>query len=189
MEEIEVKFLDVDKVSFEEKLVSFGATKVGDFEYRRKNYDFPDMSLSSVEAWVRLRDEGNQITLSYKQRTGIVEDALRDGGMKEIELVVNDFDTADQFLGAIGLVEKIYKENKRTRYMLDDVEVDIDSWPLMPTYVELEGKNWEAVTAVAAKLGFDWSTHVVGTAMDIYKVYGIDEKEYSVFTFDRQIKK
>ncbi len=189
MEEIEAKFLNIDKASFEEKLIALGAVKIADYNYRRRNYDFPDGRLAAAEAWVRLRDEGDKITFTYKQRMDVGEDALRSGSMKEIETVVGDFDVADQLLQAIGLKEKIYKENKRTRYTLDGVELDIDSWPLIPPYLEIEGKSWESVQAVAEKLGFDWKDHVRGTNGEIYKTYGIAEKNYSILTFDRQVEK
>jgi len=189
MEEIEAKFLNIDKVSFEEKLVSLGAKKIADYNYRRRNYDFPDGRLNDIDAWVRLRDEGDKITFTYKQRTGVTDDALRDGSMKEIETTIGDFDIGDQLLQAIGLRERIYKENKRTRYTLDGVEIDIDTWPLIPPYVEIEGKSWEAVQSVAEKVGFDWKDHVRGTNKLIYQQYDIDETSYSILTFDRQVKK
>ncbi len=32
------------------------------------------------------------------------------------------------------------QENKRCHYILEDVEIDIDSWPMIPDYIEIEGK-------------------------------------------------
>jgi adenylate cyclase class 2 len=189
MEEIEAKFLNIDKQAFEEKLVLLGATKVGDYNYKRKIYDYPDQRLDAKGAWVRLRDEGDKVTMTYKEHMGSVSDSLRDGTVKEIEIVVSDFKIGDALLHALGLVQYMYKENKRTRYMLDGVEVDIDSWPLIPPYVEIEGSSWEEVEAIAVKVGFDWNNRILGTNGEIYKTYGIDEGAYSVFTFEEQIKR
>jgi adenylate cyclase class 2 len=189
MEEIEAKFLNIDKEAFEQKLLSFGAQKVGDYNYKRKIYDFPDGSLDAKGAWVRLRDEGEVVTMTYKQRINNESDSLQDAGVTEIEIKVSDFETGDKLLQAMGLVQYMYKENKRTRYMLDDIEVDIDTWPLIPSYVEIEGKSWEGVRALATKLGFNWNDRILGTNGQIYGVYGIDEGSYSVFTFDEQIKR
>lgn len=188
MEEIEAKFLNIDKQAFEEKLVLLGAVKVGDYEYRRKIFELPNGGLGKG-AFIRLRDDGTKVTFTYKQRFGITSDSLRDGGMNEIETTIGDFETGTQILLAMGLEEVIYKENRRTRYILDGVELDIDSWPLIPPYLEVEGKSWEEVEAVSKKLGLDWSDHVRGMNSEIYETYGIDEQSYSVFTFDRQIKK
>lgn len=188
MEEIEAKFINIDKAALEEKLVSLGAEKQGDYNYRRKIYDFTDGRLDKIHAWIRLRDEENKITISYKQRFDDEADTLREGGTKEIELTVSDFETAEQLLATLGLVELMYKENKRTRYILDGVEIDIDTWPLIPPYVEIEGKSWESVQATAEKLGFVWSEHLRGTNRAIYSNYGISESDFKVLTFDRQEK-
>jgi adenylate cyclase class 2 len=138
-----------------------------------------------------LRDEGEKITLAYKQRLGVkVNDgSISDDGMKEIEVVVSDFNLTDQFLKSINLIEKFYEENKRERYILDEVEIDIDTWPMIPTYVEFEGSSWDSVKKVSEKLGFNWEDHLRCTTMQIYRKYGIEENDYSVITFIEQIKK
>lgn len=190
MEEIEVKFLDVDVQKLKERLVINNAQFIDSFEYRRKVYDLPDKSLAKEKhAWIRLRDEGEKVMLAYKQRIGVGEDHLHDTGMKEIELEVSDFGVTDQFLKEVGFVEKFYEENNRERYLLDNVEIDIDTWPMIPEYVELEGNSWEAVEKLAKKLGLDWSKHLRCSTMQIYAKYGINENDYSVITFIEQIKK
>ncbi len=192
MEEIEVKFLEVDVGDLKDKLKLHNAKFIGEFDYKRKAYDFPGLTLSkNHHAWVRLRDEGERVTLAYKQRMGVkVNDgSAPDEGMKEIEVVVSDFNLTDQLLKSIGLIEKFYEENKRERYVLDQVEIDIDTWPMIPTYVEFEGSSWESVELVSRKLGFDWGKHMRCSTMQIFKKYGIDENDYSVITFLEQIKK
>ena len=190
MEEIEVKFLEVDILKLKEKLELNKAQFVGSFDYKRKVYDFEGLSLAKTRhAWVRLRDEGEKVTLAYKERIGIGKNNLKDVGMKEVEVVVSDFNLTDQFLKSIGLVEKFYEENKRERYILDGVEIDIDTWPMIPTYVELEGSSWDHVKLVAQKLNFNWNENVRCSTMQIYEKYGINENDYSVITFIEQIKK
>ncbi len=190
MEEIEVKFLDIHKEALEQKLLSFGAVKVGDYNYRRKVFDFPDGRLDKDGGWIRLRDEGEQITLTYKQRFGVASSKeLLGGGMNELEVKVSNFEETEKILAAIGLVELIYVENKRTRYTLDGVEVDIDTWPLLDPHVEIEGKSWDAVQAMALKLGLNWEERVSGSSRAVYKKRGFDEDSYKVLTFKEQIKK
>ena len=192
MEEIEAKFLDVDVLRLKQKLESNGAQFIGSFDYKRKSYDFEGLLLAkSRHGWVRLRDEGERVTLAYKQRLGVKtnDGSISDLGMKEIEVVVSDFNLTDQFLKSIGLIEKFYEENKRERYIFDEVEIDIDTWPMIPTYVEFEGSSWEHVKKVAEKLGFNWEEHLRCTTMQIYRKYGIEENDYGVITFIEQIKK
>ena len=189
MEEIEAKFLDINEDELKAKLESLDARFIGEFDYKRKTYDYADKSLKAKNAWVRLRDEGDRIALTYKQRLGVGENSMKDKGMKEVEVVVSDFVVTANLLKEIGLVEKFYEENKRVRYVLDNVEIDIDTWPMIPTYVELEGSSWESVQAVAQKLGFKWEDHLRCSTMQVYENYGINENDYSVITFVEQIKK
>ncbi len=189
MEEIEVKFLDINILSLEEKLKSLGAKKIGDFLYKRKSYDFSDKRLEKENAWVRLRDEGDRVTMAFKQRLGVSIHSGKDQGMKEIEIIVSDFNLADQFLYAIGLKEKFYEENKRLRYVLNNVVLDIDTWPMLNPYLEIEGPSWEKVEDMAKTLGLNWEDHVRCSTMQIYDMAGINENDYSVITFEKQIKK
>ena len=74
MEEIEVKFLDINPAAIQERLKNIGANKVGQYFYRRRVFDYPDLRLDKQGAWIRLRDEGDKITLTFKQR-GFHEEA------------------------------------------------------------------------------------------------------------------
>jgi adenylate cyclase class 2 len=71
MEEIEVKFLNVDVKALEAKLAAIGASKSFERMYRRKVYDFPDLRLNAQRAWIRVRDEGEKVTMGCKQRKNL----------------------------------------------------------------------------------------------------------------------
>lgn len=188
MEEIEAKFLEIDIKKIIEKLDSLGAKKNFDITYRRRVFDFPNYSLESNHSWLRLRDEGDRITLAYKKRFGVGE-KFKDMGMNETEIIVSDFNKTADILLSIGMIEKFYEENKRLKYTLDGVEFCIDEWPLIPPYLEIEGRNWAEIENMAIKLDLNWREHIRCSTMQIYKHYGIDEKEYSVLTFEEQTKK
>ena len=191
MEEIEIKFLDIDREQLEKKLVALGAKKAGEYHYRRAVFDYPDFRLDAQAAWLRLRDEGDQITLTFKQRLGVKKGSLKgdDAGMYEKEVVVNDFDTTREIILKTGLVDKMYQENKRTRYILDGVECDIDTWPLIPTYLEIEGDSWEKVDAVAENLGFKKEDAKKFSTNQIYRLHGLDDRNFLKLTFDEQIER
>lgn len=140
-------------------------------------------------SWLRLRDEGDKVTLTYKKRFGVGDNRLKDGGMHEVEVITNDFEKTAQLLLSIGMVEKFYEENKRVKYILNDVEFCIDTWPLIPTYLEIEGPTWEAVEEATKTIDLDWSSHIRCSTMQIYENYDINENDYSVLTFDKQVKK
>ncbi len=190
MEEIEIKFLEVNREILEQKLVSLGATKVGEYHYRRIVFDYPDFRLDKQSSWLRLRDEGDKTMLTFKRRLKHEgQTSGNDVGMYEKETEVGDFETTREVILKLGLVEKMYQENKRTRYILDGVECDIDTWPLLPPYLEIEGKTWDEVYAIAKKLGFKREDAKIFSTNQIYKLRGLDDRNYTKLTFDEQIER
>jgi adenylate cyclase class IV len=190
-EEIEIKFLEVDVPTLEARLKNYGAERVGETLSRITNFDFPDYRLKAENAWVRLRTEFGKTTLTFKQRLGVQshDTSIRDEGMKEIEITVSDFEITRKLLHAIGMIEKFSQERKRVHWQKVDLSFDIDTWPLIPPYFEIEGTSWESVEKAAGDLGFNYEEHLRCTAGNILKKYGYADHDYSVFTFDTQIKK
>jgi adenylate cyclase class 2 len=191
MEEKEVKFLNVNKEELENKIAGLGATKEGDYFYKREVFDYPDFRLDKNGAWLRLRDEGNRITLSYKQRLGIKSEdgSISDESMKEVEIVVNDFEKTAVLLKELGFIEKHYAENKRTRWRKDGVEFDIDTWPALEPYLEIESSTWEKVDEAIAWLGLDPKDKKIFSTNQIYKMKGMDIIDYIRLTFDGLVKR
>lgn len=189
-QEIEAKFLNIDKADMVTKLEKLGATKAFEILYRRKVFDYPDRRLDKDASWIRLRDEGNQITLAYKHRLGVTDLAAghNDEGMEELEVIVNDFDTTAEILLKTGLEIKHYAENRRIRYMLDNIEVDIDEWPLLNPYLEIEASSWGKVDTTAQKLDLDPAEKVICSSNQIYKRQGITFNDYAIITFNQQVK-
>lgn len=186
-EEIECKFLEVDPKELEKKLKKLGATREFKRLFKRYVFDFPDLRLNDQSSWLRVRDEGDKVTMAFKQRLGVVE-GQSDQGMHEVEVEVSSFEHTAKLLRAIGMKPKFYEENWRTQYRLGDVEFMIDEWPLIPPYVEIEADSWGKVDAAAQKLGFDLADKLVCSTAQVYKHYGIRENDYSVLTFDKQEK-
>lgn len=70
-------------------------------------------------------------------------------------------------------IETIKKKNRAT-YDCDGVEIDIDSWPLIPTYIEIENDSLELIKKTVGKLGLQNNEVVSCNTADVYKRYGID---------------
>ena len=127
--EYEVRVLEINKEEMIKKLESLHAERVGEFNQKRYVYD----TIPKEDGkWIRLRTNGKETTLTYKDITSNKID-----GTKEVEIVVSDIEATNELLNRIGFFSKAYQENDRIRYMLDGVEIDIDSWPLIPTYLEI----------------------------------------------------
>ena len=165
--EIEEKILEINVEEITKKLEQLKAIKVGEWNQKRYVYDFNPKRENS---WIRLRDTGKQVTLAYKN----VEKYSIDG-TNEIEVEVSNFEETNQLLEILGYKAKTYQENKRIRYILDDVEIDIDTWPLIPTYMEIEGKSIADVKKTEKLLEIDEDKITNITCQDIYlEKYGID---------------
>lgn len=191
MEEFEVKFLGIDPATIEAKLVELGATKAFDRVFHRAVFDYADLRLDKAAAWVRVRDEGEQVTMSFKQRLEADQSNVHsnDAGMIEEEVVVSDFETACKILRHIGLTDKFFMENRRVQYHLDGVEVDIEYWPLIEPYIEIEGGSWEDVDKTIVSLGLNPDDKKIFSTTQIYEQQGIRDKDYQILTFEKQVKK
>ena len=190
-EEIEVVYTDIDVKDIEQRLKKIGAKKIEDILYRIAVFDYPDLRLEKKYSWVRLRSRGNKTTLTYKQRMGIGKGGAdnEDLGMKEIETMVGDFEQAKEFLLSIGLIIKLEQDKKRIRWQKDDVVFDIDFWPMLNPYLEIESDNMEKIDQAIDELGLDINKKRIINNWEIYKEAGINLGDYQVMTFDRQIKK
>jgi len=59
-------------------------------------------------------------------------------------------------------------------WLVDGVEVTIDTWPWLSSFVEVEGEGEDAVRKVAEKIGFLWEDAVFGAVDVLYcRKYGI----------------
>jgi adenylate cyclase, class 2 len=191
MEEIEVKFLNIDSASIEKKLVTIGAERMFEKLYRRRIFDYPDLRLHKKGAWIRLRDEGEKITLTYKERIGMktFDGKTNDDSMEEIEINVSDFDKTAELLNKAGFIEKFYQENKRIRYQLSDIEFDIDFWPQIEPYLEIEATSWEKIDEAIKLLGLNPKDKKIFSTTQVYRLKGIEDIDYKEITFERMVKR
>lgn len=180
--EIEAKFLEIDKAALIQKLRDLGARDRGEVHQRDVIfYDGAGEWVKTGKQFVRVRQEGDKISLTYKHE--------KDGsltGVQEIEFSIDDLEKATSFLLEIGLIIAREQEKYRHTFIMDGVNVDIDTWPKIPTWVELEGPTEEAVKQAALRLGFNWERAVFGTAQSaIEKYYKIPLRKVRYFTFAR----
>ncbi len=164
--EIEATFINIDVDEIRDKLKQIDAICVlPERLMKRKVFDFPGSPLQNKGGWVRVRDEGNKITTSYKeeQRKNDVE------GTVESQVVIDSFESMCSIYEQIGLEQKAYQETKRESWKLGNVEIEIDTWPWIPTFLEVEGLNKKDLKKIADKLGLDWEDALFG---DVTVVYG-----------------
>lgn len=165
--EIEAKWLDIDPDELRSKLKAVGAKLIKpERPMKRKNFDFPKGGLQKIGGWVRVRDEGGKITMTYKQ---LNDRTLH--GTKEVNLVIDNFDAACELMKAIGLVQTSYQETRRESWKINDVEIEIDTWPWIPTFVEIEAPSEAPLRETAKKLDLDMSVALHGSVEVAYQKY------------------
>lgn len=164
--EIEVKFVDVDIDDIRQRLEEAGA---------ELEQPMRDMKRALIEEehhaaenmFIRVRDEGDKVTLCLKKKTKSLEASTIDSTY-EIETTIGDFDTAVELFKVAGWHYITYQESRRETWRYGDVEVVIDEWPWIQPYIEIEGASEEAVKQAAADLGFDWTEAMFGSVDIIY---------------------
>lgn len=189
MEECEVKFLNIDPEALEKQILELGGEKQFDRIFKRVVLDYPDWRLNEDKSWVRVRDEGDKVTFSFKKRIDAAEDGSNDKTMIEHEVVVSDFEETIELLHQIGMIDKFYEENRRVQYKLDDVELDIDYWPQLKPYLEIEAASWDKVDAMIEKLGLNPDDKKIYSTHQIYAENGIEEHDYKRITFEEMVKR
>jgi adenylate cyclase, class 2 len=181
-QEIEVRFLEIDKEKLIQKLKSLNAEDLGE-DYLKEViiYDKEKLWPTKENKFVRIRKNREGIFLSYKHH---YKNSAT--GTKEIEIRIDDLNKAKELMEEIGLVAYREQEKYRHSFKLGEVMIDIDTWPAIPTYVEIEGASEESIQDAAEKLGFDWSKAVFENAgLVIKNYYNINVFDLRYFTFER----
>jgi len=169
--EYEATFPNIDKERIRTTLRKINAELVRpEFLQKRVVFNLPSGHEISG-GWVRVRDEGDKITMSLK-----IVDGAKIENQKEIFLNINDFNAAEELLTNLGCERKAYQESKRELWMIDDVEITIDEWPFLEPFVEIEGKSEKEVKLIADKMGLDYSKAIFCSVATLYsKKYNLSE--------------
>jgi adenylate cyclase class 2 len=160
--EFEATFIDIDPEHIRERLRTSGANCLKPETLMRRVVFFPPRE--GTGGWLRVRDEGDVITMSLKEVTGNkIED------QKEIMLRIHDFTSGVKMLEALGSKKKAYQETKRETWLLNEVEITIDTWPGLKPFVEVEGKSEQSVKETSAILGLNYEQALFGSVDLVYQ--------------------
>jgi adenylate cyclase class 2 len=131
-----------------------------------RRFVFKNNDIDAAGGWLRLRDEGHQTTLTYKQTTA---DVSAIDTILEAEITVSSFDDTHRLLTAMGFQPLRYQENYREEWRLGELRFDFDTWPGVDTYLEIEGPDHEAVQTAATMLSLDMDAASFGSVDDVYQ--------------------
>lgn len=164
--EIEAQFLDINKDDLRQRLKELSAELV------QAEILMPRTIFAvGQNQFARVRDEGGQIVMTYKN----VQDSHSITGTKEINITIDSYEDGVEFLKACGLKVKAYQETLRETWHYKNSELCIDTWPWIPTFVEIEGPSADEVWEIAAELGLKREKASFGSVDNIYQHYfGVD---------------
>ncbi len=171
--EVETKVLFIDDAKLIQKLETLGAKKILDTRLV-VDWFHPVGEKEGEEKWylrMRSNSEGT-CELTWK---GISTELGASRKHKEINMPVQDPQIMTHFLEAIGMQQYAHQEKDRKSFVLKDWRIDIDSYPNMPPYAEIEGHD-ESHIQEALKF-FDLSeneTYSGGERKLIQEKFGLD---------------
>ena len=177
MNDIEVRFLNINSKELQKKLVDLGAKKISDEMLEEWLFSKPEWKVFSGR--VRVRKQGEKVEVAYKE----TKQETSKGNL-EIEFVVSNVKSALYFLEKLGLTNPRHQQKRRVHYVINNVSVDIDFWPRIPPFVEIEAASLKQVKTIAGQLGFDMKDSCELDAFQVYKqVYKIDLSKVQELVF------
>lgn len=120
--EFEAGFLGINEKTIKTKLKNLGAKKILPKRLMRR-YIFESPAMKKSRHWLRLRDEGDCITLTLKK----VVDHTKIGGKEETEIIVDDFENTAKILAGLGFEPVNYQESYRETWKLGKVLFEFDA--------------------------------------------------------------
>lgn len=179
--EIECRFLEINVADLKQRLATLNAHDHGEELLREIIFYDKELTYVAEHKLVRLRQTQKGVFLTYKHMQQRTVD-----GTIEIETKVEDMEKTRDLLVAIGLNDFRHQEKKRHGFAVGEVKVEIDTWPQIPPFVELEGNSEAELKAVAQQLGLDWEKRDTTSARVVIEDhYKIPVSTLRYFTFSR----
>lgn len=134
--------------------------------------------------WIRLRKSNDKVELTVKH---ILNEATTESifqNVTEKEIVVSSFENANELLESLGFYRRNYQEKIRYSYKYKNANIEIDIWPKLNPYLEVECDDPILIKEVIDKLDLSLNEVVSFNTEILYKRIGIDIKEISNLKFN-----
>ncbi len=143
MHEIETKILEVNKEIILQKLIELGATKIKDTRLTVDWYCIKEALATSHPWYLRVRKTSDgKSEVTWKSLETFVGNTRQS---KEININIDDFENTKLILEAIGLIHYAHQEKDRISFTYLNWNFDLDQYPDMPAYLEIEGTSEDHV--------------------------------------------
>lgn len=162
MQEIEVKILEINKNEIISKLINLWAKLVFEWSIENDFFDNWDKRIRLRKMWGK-----NYITFKIKAENEIAKSNL------ELETEFLDYDTMVQILQNIWFAKTRSSNKTRISYHLWNIWFDIDDFPWIPTFIEIEAQNNEDLIKWVEILWYKLSDTVMYWEMELKKHYNV----------------
>jgi adenylate cyclase class 2 len=123
-------------------------------------FDYAAGSLISSDRCFRLRRQSTsnheEVILTYKGP----KEKTRLKKRQEINVVLEDADSAEKLAAALGYEKALSFEKKREIWQFDECQVCLDELPLLGMFVEIEGPDEEKIARLQERLGLGKVPHI-----------------------------
>ncbi len=171
--EIETKVLNINVEDIKEKLVSMDAQKIQETKLIVDWYRLVGTQEGQDPWFLRIRSnsEGKH-EVTWKAKSEILGTARKH---KEINFLVEEPEKLSDLFEELGLEKYAHQEKERISFIYKDWQFDLDQYPGMPAYLEVEGQSEEHVKEAMVLLGLEnSSTWAKGERILIQDTYGLD---------------
>lgn len=122
--------------------------------------------------WIRLRQSNGRSVLTSKHI--LEKDISNFQCVFETELEVSSFEETNLFLESIGIAKRSYQEKIRYSYVYKSAQIEIDIWPLLEPYMEIECDDEAIIGEIVEKLQLSDKEIISLNTEQLYKKIGID---------------
>ena len=130
--------------------------------------------LINPNKWIRLRcTNGDKTELTIKHIFNAKENSLIEKVM-ETEISTSSFEETNKLLEAIGICKRNYQEKERYSYSYDTAKIEIDVWPMLKPYLEIECEDEMLMKEIVKKLECEENEIVSCNTEKLYQKIGID---------------
>lgn len=171
--EIETKVLDIDKEEIVEKLMILGTQKLQETRLIVDWYRLKGIKEGEDDWFLRIRSNSEGAhEVTWKAKSEILGVSRKH---KEINFLIQESEKLSDLFEEIGLEKYAHQEKDRISFSLKNYTFDIDSYPKMPAYLEIESDSEESVKEAIKLLGLENNkTWAEGERKLIQEIYNLD---------------
>lgn len=153
MQEIETKVLEINKEEIIKKLEDLGAEKIQDVLLKVDWFSPAELEKENHPSYLRLRSySSGKVEVTWKGKMQISDGARQ---VDEVNVLVDGYENTKLLFEALGYVCYAHQEKKRMSWKLGSVQFDMDTYPNVPTFLEIEANSGEEIKKMIQKLNLE----------------------------------